>query len=148
MTLIPSPYNVVVKFGSTTIENVQSVTLPEEIREKLELAMFTNTGKNASVVLPDVSVGQATVVATLDEAAFTALSPKKATSAAANAIEDLIYEVDFDGQKAILTIPAMVVAGRSGGDFSKGAETAVTITFEQHDPDGSAGAITATIQGA
>jgi hypothetical protein len=145
MTLIPSPYNVTVTFGATTIPNIQSVTLPEEIREKLELAMFTGTGKMASVMNPDVSTGAATVVATLDEAAFTSLSPKKATSGAAEAAQDLVYAVEFDGKTATLTMPAMCLAGRSGGDFSRASETAVTLTFEQHDPDGSAGPITAVV---
>lgn len=146
MTLIPSPYNVTVKFGALTLTKIQSVTLPEETRDKLDLAMFTNTGKMASVVNPDFTVGEATVVATLDQAVWASITPKKATSDAAEVVEDLIYEVDFDGTKAILTIPDMVLVGRSGGDFSRGTETAVTLTFAQHDPDGSAAAITATIQ--
>jgi len=107
--------------------------------------MFTGTGKLASVLNPDVSTGTATVVATMDIDSFTALSPRKATSAAATAADDLVYEVDFDGTKATLTMPAMAIAGRAGGDFSRGSETSVTITFEQHDPTGEAAEITASV---
>ena len=139
MTTIAKADGVTATHGSTTIANVQSITIGDEALEPATMfAFFTGTGKNAQAAGSNVEVQDTTITATLDITTWNALTAKRATGCAAHTTASLVIAVCYNGQTASATLTNMVFAGKTGLTIGKNAEIPVTFSFQHQDLDGTA----------
>lgn len=138
--------NVTATWGTTTIANVQDVTIGDETLEAvMEMGFFTGTGKNAQAAGSNVNIGDTTVTATLDTTTYEAMDMERATGCAATTVEDLVIVVCYAGTTATLTLNNMALSGKTGLTIGKNAEIPIVYTFQHQDLDGSESYISAVI---